>query len=83
MTVVPKSSKGVKKMPLPGKEKKIKLQETEALLRFSGGDARKLLNMLELLISTEAEEWIITNAMVRDVPVDASGKAISAVPSAC
>jgi hypothetical protein len=27
MTVVPKSSKGVKKMPLPGKEKKIKLQE--------------------------------------------------------
>jgi hypothetical protein len=28
MTVTPKSSRGVKKMPLPGKEKKIKLQET-------------------------------------------------------
>ena len=48
------------------KDKRIILQETEALLRFSGGDARKLLNILELLVSTEAEEWIITNAMVQE-----------------
>ena len=32
------------------KEREIKVLETEALLRFSGGDARKLLNVLELVI---------------------------------
>lgn len=36
------------------KEKKIELKETDAMLRFSGGDARKLLNILELVV--EAEE---------------------------
>ena len=35
------------------KEKKIKLTETDALLRYSGGDARKLLNILELVVSAE------------------------------
>src|SRR5215217_7126058 len=34
------------------KEKRIKLQETEALLTISGGDARKLLNLLELVVNT-------------------------------
>jgi putative ATPase len=31
------------------KEKKIELKETEALIRLSGGDARKLLNLIELV----------------------------------
>lgn len=33
-------------------KKKIKIQETDALIRFSGGDARKLLNGLELVINS-------------------------------
>jgi len=46
-------------------QKKIKLQETEALLRLSGGDARKLLNIFELLIQSETSDRItITNDMV-------------------
>lgn len=32
------------------RERNVKLQETGALLRYSGGDARKLLNMLELVV---------------------------------
>lgn len=35
------------------KEKKIQLAETGALLRYSGGDARKLLNVLELVVEAE------------------------------
>ncbi|MEK6154429.1 replication-associated recombination protein A [Flavobacteriaceae bacterium 3-367] len=47
------------------KSKKIKLRETEALLRLSGGDGRKLLNIFELVISAEdKEEVTITDAMV-------------------
>lgn len=44
----------------------IKLQETDALLRYSGGDARKLLNILELLsesISGE-ETLVVTDELV-------------------
>ena len=36
------------------KEKKIELKETGAILRFSGGDARKLLNILELVVEAES-----------------------------
>ena len=36
------------------KERNIQFQETAALLRFSGGDARKLLNILELVVETAA-----------------------------
>ncbi|MHA7843341.1 MAG: replication-associated recombination protein A [Winogradskyella sp.] len=44
---------------------KIELKETEALLRFSGGDARKLLNIFELLVTSfENEPIIITNELV-------------------
>jgi putative ATPase len=43
--------------------KKITLKETDALLQVSGGDARKLLNIFELLVSTE-DEIIITNNLV-------------------
>ncbi len=47
------------------KSKKITLKETEALLRLSGGDARKLLNIFELIITTEStNEVVVTNEMV-------------------
>ncbi|MGJ8549731.1 replication-associated recombination protein A [Winogradskyella wichelsiae] len=43
----------------------ITLKETEALLRLSGGDARKLLNIFELLVSSfDGEDIIITNDLV-------------------
>ena len=37
------------------KEKNIELKETEAMLRYSGGDARKLLNILELVVEAEGD----------------------------
>ncbi|WP_439132547.1 replication-associated recombination protein A [Polaribacter sp.] len=43
--------------------KKIMLKETDALLQVSGGDARKLLNIFDLLVSTE-NEIEITNKLV-------------------
>ena len=36
------------------KDKPIELQETEALMRYSGGDARKLLNVLEIVVDALA-----------------------------
>ena len=36
------------------KDKKIEVRESEALMRYSGGDARKLLNVLELVIDAQA-----------------------------
>ena len=46
-------------------KKKIRLKETEALLRLSGGDARKLLNIFELIINSESEDSItVTNDLV-------------------
>ena len=41
------------------KERNIKLEETSAMLRYSGGDARKLLNILELVVESEAEDDIV------------------------
>lgn len=47
------------------KEKKIDIAEDTALLRYSGGDARKLLNILELVVSAEeSNEIIITDEKV-------------------
>ena len=47
------------------KTKNIQLKETEALLRLSGGDGRKLLNIFELIINASSEETInITNDIV-------------------
>ena len=43
--------------------KNIILKETEALLQVSGGDARKLLNIFELLVSVD-DDVIITNELV-------------------
>lgn len=48
------------------KQKSITLQETETLFLFSNGDARKLLNMLEL-ICNQGAEIIITNELVAKV----------------
>lgn len=44
-------------------KKKITLKETDALLQVSGGDARKLLNIFELLVSVD-DEIEITNELV-------------------
>lgn len=44
--------------------KNIKLKETEALLRLSGGDARKLLNIFELLVTSSEGNLEITNDLV-------------------
>lgn len=47
------------------KQRDIKLDETEALYRFSGGDARKLLNILEIITNSQPSGDIhITNELV-------------------
>jgi putative ATPase len=44
------------------KERNFRIEETDALLRYSGGDARKLLNILELLYeSAPADEDVVIN----------------------
>ena len=50
------------------KEKNIQLTETEALLRLSGGDGRKLLNLFELVVNASNEdEILITNDRVLEL----------------
>ncbi len=48
------------------KEKKVEIKEDTALLRYSGGDARKLLNILELVCNAEinSEQLIIDDKLV-------------------
>lgn len=49
------------------KERKITVKESGALLRYSGGDARKLLNILQLVVESEStNEVIITDKLVQD-----------------
>lgn len=50
------------------KDRKIKVEETDALFRFSGGDARKLLNILDLAVAAENEdeEVVITDQVVTE-----------------
>lgn len=49
------------------KEKDIEIQETNALFRFSGGDARKLLNIIDLIVNSDDSKKIIFNdAIVTD-----------------
>ncbi len=49
------------------KKKKITLRENQAMLRFSGGDARKLLNVLELVVAAEeSDKVVITDKKVTD-----------------
>ena len=51
------------------KNRNIILQETEALINISGGDARKLLNLLELITNASAKDvkLVITNELVMKV----------------
>lgn len=50
------------------KAQHVKVQEWEALLRLSGGDGRRLLNLLELIVtSLTGDEKIITDAAVQDI----------------
>lgn len=47
------------------RKRTIVLQETDAMLRYSGGDARKLLNILELVVESESSDSVtITDEMV-------------------
>jgi putative ATPase len=48
------------------KQMQINLVEHEALFLFSGGDARKLLNILEILANQPAHEVNITNKLIKD-----------------
>jgi putative ATPase len=49
------------------KEREIELKETGAMLRYSGGDARKLLNILELVVEAEPEgAVVITDEIVEN-----------------
>ncbi len=41
------------------KSRHIELRETDALLRYSGGDARKLLNILELIVDADGDEQVV------------------------
>lgn len=43
------------------KQKEIVVEEYEALLRFSGGDARKLLNILELIVNASEQDKVLIN----------------------
>ena len=49
------------------KERKIELKETSAMMRYSGGDARKLLNILELVVEGSSnDKIIITDSIVEE-----------------
>ncbi|MBF0651169.1 MULTISPECIES: replication-associated recombination protein A [Dysgonomonas] len=49
------------------KERNVELQETNALLRFSGGDARKLLNILDLVTGADvSDKIVITDKLVTE-----------------
>jgi len=49
------------------RNRKISLEEKDALFRYSGGDARKLLNVLEIVVTSipEEEPVVITNELVK------------------
>jgi len=48
------------------KKRAIELKETEALINISGGDARKLLNLLELVTDANADPLVITDEIVME-----------------
>ncbi|MCD8317630.1 MAG: replication-associated recombination protein A [Paraprevotella sp.] len=49
------------------KSKHVELRETDAMLRYSGGDARKLLNILELVVEADGTDHVvITDAIVAE-----------------
>ncbi len=48
-------------------KRKIEIKEHQALLNISGGDGRKLLNLVELICESVADEVIITDALVMEL----------------
>ncbi|MBP9187331.1 MAG: replication-associated recombination protein A [Bacteroidia bacterium] len=48
------------------KQKEITIEEHEALFLFSGGDARKLLNIIEIIANQPSTQITITNKLVQD-----------------
>lgn len=48
------------------KNRRIEVKETEALFRFSGGDARKLLNILDIIVGASAGEVVISDSRVTE-----------------
>ncbi len=56
-------NRAIKEDPFISK-KVIKLKEIDALLQLSGGDARKLLNIFELIVNSQTEPIEITNGLV-------------------
>ncbi|MBS1609670.1 MAG: replication-associated recombination protein A [Bacteroidetes bacterium] len=48
-------------------KKKIELRETEALINISGGDARKLLNLLEIVCDALGDDIVISDEAVMDI----------------
>ncbi|MBX2915336.1 MAG: replication-associated recombination protein A [Cyclobacteriaceae bacterium] len=49
------------------KHRKVSVNEYQALINISGGDARKLLNLVELICESVAGEVVITNDLVMQV----------------
>lgn len=50
------------------KQRDIQLRETAAMMRYSGGDARKLLNILDLVVKSSAQDPIVvTDALVESL----------------
>lgn len=49
------------------RESEVQVKETEALLRISGGDGRKLLNLLELVVTTLGKNGVITDDAVMEI----------------
>ena len=49
------------------KKRNIKVEETSALFRFAGGDARKLLNILDIITSSREGDLVITDDLVTEV----------------
>ena len=48
------------------KKRNIEIRETEALFRFSGGDARKLLNILDIIIGASSGDIVISDERVTE-----------------
>lgn len=49
------------------KKRKIKIEEKESLIRYAGGDARKLLNIIELVVNSETSDKVrITNEIITE-----------------
>ena len=49
------------------KKRNIKVEESAALFRFAAGDARKLLNILDIITSSREGDFTITDALVTEV----------------